>query len=285
MSYHHIPNLYRPEGQSILLFRECYALEKIDGTSAHISWREGSLTLSPGAAPEAQFRAFFQGNPLEELVASLGHYTLTIFGEAYGGSLQGLSGRYGQAVRFVAFDVQVGGQWWTVPEAHGLCKKLGIEFVHYARVPTDLDALDKERDAESEQSKRNGLGGGHPREGVVLRPLLESIVAGDRVIAKHKRDEERETRTPRPVVDPEKLQVLTEAKAVALEWVTDRRLAHVLQKLPQGIGVRDTKKVIEAVQEDVLREGKGEFVESKEVLQALGKRAAELFHSRFKKGF
>ena len=41
MGYRHIENLYRPRAQTILLFRECYALEKIHGTSAHVAWRDG----------------------------------------------------------------------------------------------------------------------------------------------------------------------------------------------------------------------------------------------------
>ena len=38
MGYRHIDNLYKD--QRILLFRECFALEKIHGTSAHVSWTE-----------------------------------------------------------------------------------------------------------------------------------------------------------------------------------------------------------------------------------------------------
>ncbi len=41
MSYLHIDNLYR--SQDILLFRECYALEKIHGTSAHVAYHNGEV--------------------------------------------------------------------------------------------------------------------------------------------------------------------------------------------------------------------------------------------------
>ncbi len=34
MGYLHIDNLYK--NQTIRLFRECYALEKVHGTSAHV---------------------------------------------------------------------------------------------------------------------------------------------------------------------------------------------------------------------------------------------------------
>ena len=40
----HIDNLYKD--QRILLFKECYALEKIHGTSAHISYSAEKKTLT-----------------------------------------------------------------------------------------------------------------------------------------------------------------------------------------------------------------------------------------------
>ena len=39
MGYAHIENLYK--NQTILLFRRCWALEKVHGTSAHITYVEG----------------------------------------------------------------------------------------------------------------------------------------------------------------------------------------------------------------------------------------------------
>ena len=119
-------------------------------------------------------------------------------------------------LRFVAFEVQVGDAWLSVPNAHDVAAKLGLEFVHYVKVSTDLAALDAERDAPSEQARRNGIEGDQPREGVVLRPLTEHFDhRGDRIICKHKRDEERETRTPRQVVDPDKQAVLSKASDIA----------------------------------------------------------------------
>ena len=45
MAYHHIDNLYR--NQDVLLFKEVYALEKIHGTSAHVSFKlVGTVPLS-----------------------------------------------------------------------------------------------------------------------------------------------------------------------------------------------------------------------------------------------
>lgn len=291
MGYAHITNLYRPEGQTILLFRECYALEKIHGTSSSVSWRAGAVHLHTGHRSQENFRRAIVAcggddslAPLTERFVALGHDRVIVHGEAYGGSEQKQSYRYGPELKFAAFDVQIGDVWLAVPNAADVCAKLGLEFVYYERVSTDLSALDAQRDAPSEQARRNGLGD-KPREGVVLRPLVEVTMSnGERICAKHKRTEERETATERPVVDPSKLQVLANAEAIALEWVTPTRLQHVLAKLPDATQISATKQVIDAMVEDVVREGAGEFVDSKEARSAIGKRTVELFRAHLKSG-
>jgi hypothetical protein len=276
MSYASINNLYRD--QSILRFRECYALEKIHGTSANVRWQDDKVWLSAGGEKAARFAAIFDEASLAERFAAIGHPTVTVFGEAYGGSQQKQTWRYGPALKFVAFEVKVGDTWLSVPNAHDVTTKLGLEFVHYVKVPTDLAALDAERDAPSEQAKRNGVEGDKPREGVVLRPLEEMIKTnGSRIIAKHKRDDERETATPRKVIDPAQWEILSKASAVADEWVTATRLAHVVDKLGQDVGMDRTGDVVRAMVADVVREGAGEFVDSKEARSAIGRKAAELF--------
>jgi hypothetical protein len=281
MGYMHIDNLYRE--QTILLFRECYALEKIHGTSAHVTWKEGQVRFSPGAAKHATFVATFDVPKVIEAFVLLGHESVTVYGEAYGGKQQGQKWRYGDKLKFVAFDVQIGGLWLAIPQALDVVTKLGLEFVHFAKVSTDLAALDAERDAPSEQARRNGIVGDQPREGVVLRPLIELRDNSDsRIICKHKRAEERETATERPVVDPALLAVLTHATEIADEWVTPTRLAHVLDKLPGASSMGQTKEVIAAMIEDVLREGADEIADSKEARTAIGKKTAELFKAKLK---
>jgi hypothetical protein len=281
MGYLHIDNLYKD--QRILMFRECYALEKIHGTSAHVSWRDGHVQFSSGGEKRERFVALFDEPKLVMAFAGLGHDVAIVYGEAYGGSQQGQKWRYGEKLRFVAFEVQVGDLWLAVPQAHDVVTKLGLEFVHYAKVPTDLPALDAERDAPSEQARRNGIEGDQPREGVVLRPFLElSDNGGGRIISKHKRDEERETATPRKVVDPTQLQVLTRAVEIADEWVTPTRLVHVLDKMGPGVGIERMRDVISAMVEDVMREGAGEIVDSREARVAIGKKTAEVFKARLK---
>lgn len=278
MGYMHIDNLYKD--QAILLFRECWALEKIHGTSAHVEWRDGKVRFSSGGESPVRFKALFDEAKLADAFAAIGHPSVTVYGEAYGGSQQGQSKRYGKALRFVAFEVKVGDTWLAVPQAADVTSKLGLEFVHYVKVSTDLAALDAERDAPSEQARRNGVEGDQPREGVVLRPIIEVTRNGDhRIIAKHKRDDERETATPRKVVDPSRLEVLTQADAIADEWVTPTRLAHVLDKLGD-VGIERMRDVISAMIEDVTREGAGEFRDSKEARAAISRKTAEFFKTR-----
>jgi len=263
MGYMHIENLYRPDAQVILLFKECYALEKIHGTSAHVSWSNSQLSLSAGGESAVNFAKLFDVEALTAMFKELGHEKVTIFGEAYGGKQQAQSWRYGKQLKFVAFDVHLGDEWLDVPNAAQFCARLGIEFVYYAKVSTELSALDAERD--------------QPREGVVLRPLKEFELGGHRVIAKHKRQEERETATPRVVDDPAKLKVLEDADAIAREWVTPTRLQHVLDKLTNDPQMSDTPRVINAMVEDVLREGSGELVDTPEARKAISKATAIMF--------
>ncbi|GAA4392030.1 RNA ligase family protein [Hymenobacter koreensis] len=278
MGYLHIDNLYK--NQVILLFKECYALEKIHGTSAHISWRHATQRVGffAGGESHERFIGLFDAEALAAKFNEVFPFAdVIVYGEAFGGKQQGMSRTYGPNLCFSVFDVKVGDVWLAVPSAADVAEKLGITFVAYERVSTDLAALNAERDRDSTAAQRNGMGGGHKREGVVLRPLVEATLNnGSRIISKHKRDEFMETKTPREV-SPEAAAILAGAQAIADEWVTPMRLLHVLDKLPQGIGIESTPQVINAMLEDVLREAKGEIVESKAAAKAIGAKAAQVF--------
>ncbi len=265
-----------------MLFRECYALEKIHGTSAHISWKDGQVIFFSGGEKHERFIKLFDEAKLKEKFEELFDLDVTIFGEAYGGKQQGMSGTYGKELKFVAFDVKVGDWWLDVPNAFDVTTKMGLEFVSYNKVTTDLTNLDYQRDLPSVQAERNGIKEPKLREGVVLRPTIEVKKNNEnRIIVKHKRDEFKETATKREV-DPKKLRVLEEAKEIAKEWVTPMRLSHVLDKLGNPTEIEKTGKVIKAMIEDVLREGKGELVESKEAKTAIGKLTSKLYKNKIK---
>ena len=281
MGYLHIDNLYK--NQTILLFKECYAMEKIHGTSTHIGWKFENKRIHFFAGGESQekfvdlFDRDFLIKKFEEIFPD---QDVVIFGEAYGGKQQGMSHTYGKELKFIGFDVKVGDYWLNVPNAEDVCKQFNIEFVHYAKICTDLEALTQHRDFSSVQAYRNGMGDDKKREGIVLRPLVEMRVNnGDRVICKYKPEEFGETKTKREVT-PEQLKVLSDAKEIAEEWVTNLRLEHVLQRFPADVNMEAMGDVIKAMIEDVYREGNDEIVESKEVGKAIGGMTVKLFKQK-----
>lgn len=276
MGYQHIENLYKcPE------FRRCYALEKIHGMSA---WIEGTpspenrVSFHPGQPPYGKisverFKALFPSDLIENIrTATVSYDGIRIFGELFGASVTKKHKIYGEELRFLAFDVQIDGRWLSVPQAEEFVRDLGLGFVPYEEGPLTIEWLESQRD-------RPSLVATVPdaiREGIVIRPIYEMIKAnGERLIAKFKRDEFRETASPRPVreIDP---AVLEEAEAVAKEWVTEERLQHVLQKVEVSTQ-QDTGVVVRAMLEDVKREAHGEVVWSNSVEKAISKETAALF--------
>lgn len=287
MGYLHIDNLYK--AQDILAFRECYALEKIHGTSAHVAWRDGRVSFFSGGEKHERFVTLFDAEALlakfsERFLAS---DRVTIYGEAYGGKCQHMSATYGPELRFVAFDVQVGDVWLAVPNAFDVVEHVGLEFVDYALVPTDLPALDAERDKPSTQAVRNGITEPKIREGVVLRPPFEvTLNNGTRLIAKYKREEFAERGRPKVDLDPSKRELLEAADAIATEWVTPMRLEHVIDRLISGrdektVDMRDTGQVIKLMIADVEREAVGEVLWGDPAKKAVGRLTAQMFKRRF----
>lgn len=276
MAYMHIDNLYKT--QDILMLKECYALEKIHGTSAHITYKSGRIGFFAGGGKYETFITLFDEKALkkrfEEII--IGDESVTVYGESYGGKQQGMSAVYGKEGKFVAFEVKIGNLWLAVPKAEKLAIGLGLEFVHYNRIPCTIESIDAERDAPSYQAILNGMGK-HPREGIVLRPLEEVTKNnGQRVMAKHKGDAYKETKSSREV-SPEKLQIIAEAKAIAEEWVTPMRLKHILSGSGLEIRIENTGKVIALMTEDIIREAEGEIVDSPNARKEIARHTALMF--------
>lgn len=275
MSYMHINNLYK--SKEILLFKECYAMEKIHGTSAYVGWKENKVHFFSGGSDHLQFIQLFDQDELTKRFTELGYKEVVVYGEAYGGKLQKMSETYGNKLQFVAFEVKINDNWLSVPKAENVAQKLGFDFVFWKLIPTTLEALDVERDSDSVQAVKNGMGEGKKREGIVLRPVIEvTINNGERIIAKYKRDDFQETKTPRVVKDVD-FQLLTDAQAIADEWVTDMRLTHVLDKFPQPWDITMTGKIIDAMIEDVERESINEIVKSKVARSMIAKKTAIMY--------
>ena len=301
MSYRHIENLYR--NKDILLFKQCYALCKVHGTSAHICYipehiekvdsKVGDdtfyekkipdkLTFFSGGAKHEQFVALFNQEDLlikfRENAKEHPGVHITVYGEAYGGKLQGMSDTYGKDLKFIAFEVKINEDWLGVFQAEKMANKLGFEFVPYEIINTTEEEINAAMMKDSEVAIRRGTGIGRMREGVVLRPLVELIHPnGGRIICKHKRPEFSERKHTPKFSDPQDLKILKDAETVADEWVLMERLRHVFDAIgltnPQ---MEDANKIIKGMIEDVYREAKGEIVESKEVRKAISKKTMEL---------
>lgn len=284
MGYLHINNLYKST-DVLKTGSEVYALEKIHGTSAHVrfNFKENQIHYFSGGGNATIFKTLFDK---VHLIETLSKYceknniqNLTIFGEYYGGKQQGMRATYGDKDRFVAFDVKIDDKWLTVPEANSLVTECQLEFVFWTRIPSTVEAVDAERDRPSTQAVRNGMGHDKISEGIVIRPLEECCNQfGERMIAKHKRPEFSERQKEPKVIDEAKLEVEKNAIAFAEDWVIPMRLQHVFQRFPnETLSEKDTKRVIDAMLEDVKRESQGEVEWSKEFDRSVGKKTAQIF--------
>ena len=282
MGYIHIDNLYK--NRAILLFKKCYALEKIHGTSANVKFVGGAIILFSGGEKHSTFMDNFDTDKLLKIynTSFTPQDEIRFYGEAYGGKQHSMKDTYGVKSRFIVFDVKVNDYWLNVKQAENLTKSFGLEFVDYHLINTTLKNIDKEKDLPSAQATRNGCGDDKKREGIVLRPLIELTDAyGNRIIAKHKTGDFIETKTPRSVSEKE-LKLLKEAQEIADEWVTPMRLKHILDKIPDSDKIENIPIVIKYMVEDVYREGKDEILESKPTRKAISRNTVRLFKEHLK---
>lgn len=326
MGYISIECLYKHQ-DVISQFPEWWALEKVHGTSAHLELRDnadgadscGALRFFSGGAEYKQFRATFDERKILEnyrklrgmlsptAAAETKGAKIIIYGEAYGGKMQKMMDTYGTTLKFIAFDVKVGDCWLPVLAAVALVEALGLEFVPFRKIPSTIEALNRERDADSEVAVRNGMGLGKLREGVVIRPVsdpsggtLEPLNKfGERIIYKHKRAEFSEHKSPKELGsathDGKQLELgaisgTKKLVEIADDWVTVMRLEHVLDKLSSQAkdeGKEEKKvfpdqgpswsQVIDAMVEDVRKESKGEFEMTLPLIKLIKQNTTKLY--------
>jgi Rnl2 family RNA ligase len=268
---------------------EVFALYKADGSSAHISFHGKDLSLSyfPGAAKLEHFKTLFNEedllNKFRELFQHERIDKVTVYGEVYGGKIQGNSKKYGPNIRFTAFDVKVETDynkvfWMDVPKAEEIVKGLGLDFMPYNRGPLTLGWLNEQRALPS----RLAIVSDAKSEGIVIRPIHElTFNGGGRWIIKYKNEEFRETKSKREVT-PEKQEVLSNAQEIASDFVTEERLRHVLDKTPYH-GPESTGPIIKAMVADIKLESEGEVEWSKEVEKAISRNTAQLLKDTYNK--
>ena len=210
---------------------------------------------------------------------------ITVYGEAYGGKMQGMKNTYGPDLLFIAFEVLIGESWLTTDRADAFCQELGIEFVPWERGPATIEWLNEQRDRDSIVAIRRGIGPGKKREGVVIHPVMELVYpkGEGRIIAKHKRDDFAEF-AHQPKVEDGKAKMIFEAEQICDQWVVPLRLEHVLDTvaISKGISVNELsltnmKEIIAGMVEDLEREGEGEIAPSPQLNKVIGNRTVKLF--------
>jgi RNA ligase (TIGR02306 family) len=105
---------------------------------------------------------------LLEDVASEGHKQVILYGEIFGAGVQKLTYGRDASTDYLAFDLLADGRYLDHDEFAVLCSQHGVSTAPVLyRGPYDLDAIRPLAEGETT------LGGGHIREGVVVRPVRE----------------------------------------------------------------------------------------------------------------
>lgn len=262
-------------------------MEKIHGTSAWITFdkQNNSILFHSGGANSDKFKALFDADNLFNILSQKGHDLIKIHGEAYGGKLQKMGETYGMQLKFVTFDVYIENDttkgFLNVDEAEKICLELGLEFVDYIKANNCAETVDSESLRESVQAIRNGMGPGKQREGVVVKPIIESYLSsGKRAIFKHKNKIFWEMTTARPL--GRELILMSDIKEIVNEWLTCNRFEHVVDRILQtkedkNITINDITRFMDLMVEDMKRESEGEVVWSKKLENQIRKETGIMF--------
>ena len=189
MGYMHIKNLYAD--QEILMFKECYSLEKIHGSSAHILFQ---YTYNPysnkvdlpdvylfcGGCKKELFNSLWDEEELKKKFIDTGIDEVTIYGEGYGAGIQ-KGGGYGKDQDFILFDILIDGWWLNRSAIEDIAKTLGLKVVPIIGEGTLSTLVDEVREGF------NSIWGDFEAEGIVARPAVElQTRGGQRIITKLK---------------------------------------------------------------------------------------------------
>lgn len=165
--------------------------EKIDGTNIRIIWEDGDITFA-GRTDNAQIPAPLTNYlyktflPLESYFRECFPDGIILYGEGYGGKIQGMSNLYGKDQRFILFDIYDpdNGIWFCQEAVVAYAADMGIEVVPHIGVYSLYEAIDIVRNG---LLSKFGLNDCIEAEGIVARPLVEMFNnRGERIITKIK---------------------------------------------------------------------------------------------------
>lgn len=321
---------------------ELIATEKYHGTSTNISQTyKSSLKYYSGGEILKEFKNLFDEEfiqkELDLLMEKNSWTSITVYGENYGGPRmfrKQMGNTYGiDTPKFIVFDVKVTTaksnetnetneinktNTSTVPKSYflnfyetkAIAETLKLDLVHYVVCPHEItvENTDKIIDWVQEQTDlpstcpNNTLG--KYREGVVVRPIIESVVGKkqDRAICKNLNELFKETKvyglkwtmdkvskTPSINIKKKSL-VFSKYDEIAEEWITENRGIHVLDSIRSNrddkvISLKDIRLFLDKIIEDVKEESDGCFdwpqdlKEEKDLKRALGQEASIIFKS------
>ena len=241
--------------------------------------------------------------------------TITIYGETYGGPRlfrKQMGDTYGlDKPKFIVFDVAVDiigdrsnkRHFLNFSETEKIAEILKLDLVHYSKCPHEItpENTDKIIDWVEQQTNLPSTCSyntiQNPREGVVIRPVIESVIGPrkDRAICKSLNENFKEVKTININTDKvknlkAKSLVFSKYDAIAEAWATENRGRHVLDEIrskrdDKKITVKDTRIFLDKMIDDIKAESNGEFdwpedlKEDKDLRRAIGQEASMMFKS------
>ena len=162
---------------------------KVDGTNIRVHWDGHTVTFG-GRTDNAQLPAdlvvrleeLFKTSEAEEIFEQkFGEKAVTLFGEGYGGKIQG-GGNYRDTPDFIMFDVLIDGVYLKREAVCDIAAAFGVDVVPVALTGTIEDGIEYVKTTE-----QCGIGDA-VLEGLVSRPACELLDRlGNRVIVKIKK--------------------------------------------------------------------------------------------------
>lgn len=174
---------------------EVVCTEKIHGTNCRVGlvrgeWMAGSRELRRQTTSTPASNIYWYPTTLPEVRAmleslSVGSQSVVLYGEVYGSKIQNLS--YGKTgtMGFLAFDLAIDGRFVGFDDFKGACGAYGVPIA-----PVLYRGAFSLAEVRAVSTGNSTVGGGHIREGVVVKPVVERVDPKvGRVILKYLNDD------------------------------------------------------------------------------------------------
>lgn len=166
--------------------------EKVDGMNVRVMW-DGERVTFAGRTDNANmpprliecltnlFPVELMGEVFQNRSDDGAPFSVCLYGEGYGGSIQG-KGRYrAKEPQFILFDIAIQGIWLNPDNVAGTASSLGCEVVPTVDIGTLYEAVDIAR------KRFTSALGDREAEGIVAKPFVGLLDRfGNRIITKIK---------------------------------------------------------------------------------------------------